>query len=131
MDLCASAQFHDTGSKIMTYSPYAGEMPAREKVADAHAADYLRAAERHLRFATGRLGVRRLPPGAVILDFGCGIGTSVKALLMQGYDAYGVDVDRIAQHGAAIGVIANFGDAARRSGPPSIPADQIVQRLAG
>ena len=29
---------------------------------------------------------------ATILDFGCGIGSSVRALLAQGYDAYGVDV---------------------------------------
>ena len=75
----------------MTHSPYAGEMPAREKIADLHAADHLRAADRHVRFATGALGLR-LPPGARILDFGCGIGTSVGVLLAQGYDAFGVDV---------------------------------------
>jgi hypothetical protein len=75
----------------MTHSPYADALPARDKIADPAAADHARAAERHLRFATGRLGLR-LPPGASILDFGCGIGTSVRALLAQGYDAYGVDV---------------------------------------
>jgi 2-polyprenyl-3-methyl-5-hydroxy-6-metoxy-1,4-benzoquinol methylase len=75
----------------MTHSPYADALPARDKIADPAAADHARAAERHLRFATGRLGLD-LPPGAAILDFGCGIGTSVRALLAQGYDAYGVDV---------------------------------------
>jgi SAM-dependent methyltransferase len=75
----------------MTHSPYADALPARDKIAHPAAADHARAAERHLRFATGRLGLR-LPPGAAILDFGCGIGTSVRALLAQGYDAYGVDV---------------------------------------
>jgi SAM-dependent methyltransferase len=75
----------------MTYSPYAGEIPAREKIVNAYAADHARATERHLRFATARLGLR-LSPGATILDFGCGIGASVRALLEQGYDAFGVDV---------------------------------------
>jgi SAM-dependent methyltransferase len=75
----------------MTYSPYAGEIPAREKIVNAYAADHARAAERHLRFATARLGLR-LAPGARILDFGCGIGDSVRALLEHGYDAFGVDV---------------------------------------
>jgi SAM-dependent methyltransferase len=75
----------------MTCSPYAGELPAREKIANAYAADHARAAERHLRFATARLGLR-LSPGARILDFGCGIGDSVRGLLEQGYDAFGVDV---------------------------------------
>ncbi|MGA7489036.1 MAG: class I SAM-dependent methyltransferase [Xanthobacteraceae bacterium] len=74
-----------------TCSPYADELPARDKIVDAYAADHLRAADRHLRFATGGLGVR-IPPGATILDFGCGIGTSVGVLLAQGYDAFGVDV---------------------------------------
>ena len=36
-----------------------------------------------MRFATARLGLR-LSPGATILDFGCGIGSSVRALLAQG-----------------------------------------------
>jgi SAM-dependent methyltransferase len=75
----------------MTYSPYAGEMPAREKIPNAYVAEQEQAAERHLRFAQARLGVR-LQPGAKILDFGCGIGTSVRILLAQGYDAHGVDV---------------------------------------
>ena len=44
----------------MTCSPYAGELPAREKIANAYAADHARAAERHLRFATARLGLQRL-----------------------------------------------------------------------
>jgi SAM-dependent methyltransferase len=76
---------------MMIDSPYAGELPAREKIANAYAAEQLQAAERHLRFAAARLGLR-LAPGAKILDFGCGIGTSVRALLAQGYDAFGVDV---------------------------------------
>ena|SRR2546421_9031483 len=75
----------------MTNSPYAGELPAREKIPNAYVAEQAQAAERHLRFATARLGLR-LPPGAKILDFGCGIGSSVRILLAQGYDAYGVDV---------------------------------------
>lgn len=33
-----------------------------------------------------------LPAGARILDFGCGKGASVEALVDAGYDAYGVDV---------------------------------------
>jgi SAM-dependent methyltransferase len=33
-----------------------------------------------------------LLPGATILDFGCGIGRCVGALLDRGFDAYGVDV---------------------------------------
>jgi SAM-dependent methyltransferase len=75
----------------MTYSPYAGDLPAREKIPNAYVAEQAQAAERHLRFATARLGLR-LAPGAKILDFGCGIGTSVRILLAQGYDAFGVDV---------------------------------------
>jgi SAM-dependent methyltransferase len=75
----------------MSYSPYAGEIPAREKIVNAYAADHARAAERHLRFATARLGLR-LSPGARVLDFGCGIGDSVRTLLERGYDAFGVDV---------------------------------------
>ena len=74
-----------------TCSPYAGEMPARDKIVDIYTDGYLRATERQLRFATAGLGLR-LSPGATILDFGCGIGSSVRALLAQGYDAYGVDV---------------------------------------
>lgn len=74
-----------------TCSPYAGEMPARDKIADIYTDGYLQATERQLRFATAGLGLR-LSPGATILDFGCGIGSSVRALLAQGYDAYGVDV---------------------------------------
>jgi SAM-dependent methyltransferase len=45
----------------------------------------------HLRFAAERLGAH-LPPGARILDFGCGQGRSVQALAELGYDAFGVDV---------------------------------------
>lgn len=45
----------------------------------------------HIRFATERLGAM-LPPGARILDFGCGQGRSVYALTKLGYDARGVDV---------------------------------------
>src|SRR6478609_1920583 len=72
-----------------TCSPYAGEMPARDKIVDIYTDGYLQATERQLRFATAGLGLR-LSPGATILDFGCGIGSSVRALLAQGYDAYGV-----------------------------------------
>jgi SAM-dependent methyltransferase len=75
----------------MTPSPYAGELPAREKIPNAYVAEQSQAAQRHLRFATERLGVR-LAPGAKILDFGCGLGTSVGILLAQGYDAHGIDV---------------------------------------
>ena len=74
-----------------TCSPYAGDMPARDKIVDIYTDGYLQATERQLRFATAGLGLR-LSPGAKILDFGCGIGSSVRALLAQGYDAYGVDV---------------------------------------
>ena len=74
-----------------TCSPYAGEMPARDKIVDIYTDGYLQATERHLRFATEHLGLR-LPPGATILDFGCGIGSSVRSLLAQGYNAFGVDV---------------------------------------
>ena len=74
-----------------TCSPYAGEMPPRDKIVDIYTDGYLQATERQLRFATAGLGLR-LSPGATILDFGCGIGSSVRALLAQGYDAYGVDV---------------------------------------
>jgi SAM-dependent methyltransferase len=66
-------------------------MPARDKIVDIYTDGYLQATERQLRFATAGLGLR-LPPGATILDFGCGIGSSVRALLAQGYNAYGVDV---------------------------------------
>jgi cyclopropane fatty-acyl-phospholipid synthase-like methyltransferase len=66
-------------------------MPPRDKIVDIYTDGYLQATERQLRFATAGLGLR-LSPGATILDFGCGIGSSVRALLAQGYDAYGVDV---------------------------------------
>jgi SAM-dependent methyltransferase len=75
----------------MTCSPYAGEIAIREKIPNHLAPDYVKATQRHLRYAEARLG-RALPPGARILDFGCGIGNSVKLLLDLGYDAYGVDV---------------------------------------
>jgi len=75
----------------MTHSPYAGEVLVREKIVNAYADMHAREAERHLRFATERLKLR-IPPGAKILDFGCGIGDSVRTLLGLGYDAYGVDV---------------------------------------
>jgi SAM-dependent methyltransferase len=32
------------------------------------------------------------PPGAVVLDYGCGAGTVVEMLRAVGYDAYGVDI---------------------------------------
>jgi 2-polyprenyl-3-methyl-5-hydroxy-6-metoxy-1,4-benzoquinol methylase len=81
----------DDRSIPTTSSPYAGELPARDKIADVYTAGYLQATERHFRFATARLGLR-LSPGATILDFGCGIGSSVRSLLAQGYNAFGVDV---------------------------------------
>jgi SAM-dependent methyltransferase len=62
-----------------------------EKFPNHLAPDYVKATQRHLRYAEARLG-RALPPSARILDFGCGIGNSVKLLLVLGYDAYGVDV---------------------------------------
>jgi SAM-dependent methyltransferase len=75
----------------MTQSPYAGEVRSRPKIANACAEVHAREAERHLRFANGWLKLD-IPPGAKILDFGCGIGSSVRTLLAMGYDAYGVDV---------------------------------------
>jgi SAM-dependent methyltransferase len=75
----------------MTQSPYTGEVLMGGKIVNAHADMHAREAERHLRFAIERLGLR-IPPGARILDFGCGIGSSVGTLLTLGYDAYGVDV---------------------------------------
>jgi SAM-dependent methyltransferase len=72
-------------------SPFATEMvPVREKIAIA-GVDHVREVERHLRFATDGLGAH-LPPGARVLDFGCGIGIAVSILLAKGYDAFGVDV---------------------------------------
>jgi len=50
----------------MTSSPYAGELPARDKIADVYTVGYLQATERQLRFATAGLGLR-LPPGACCL----------------------------------------------------------------
>jgi SAM-dependent methyltransferase len=44
----------------------------------------------HLRFLEW-LG-KPLPPGARVLDLGCGIGQSVDILLDMGYDVHGVDV---------------------------------------
>lgn len=44
----------------------------------------------HLRFLKW-LG-RPIPPGARVLDFGCGAGHSVDVLLERGFDAYGCDV---------------------------------------
>ena len=81
----------DAPSMPSTSCPYAGDMPGRQKIPNAYAAEHLQSAERHLRFATARLGLR-LSSGATILDFGCGIGTSVQVLLGQGYNAFGVDV---------------------------------------
>jgi SAM-dependent methyltransferase len=43
----------------------------------------------HLQFVNDAAG--ELPPGARILDFGCGIGAAVALLTELGYDAYGVD----------------------------------------
>ena len=42
----------DDQSVPPTCSPYAGELPARDKIADVYTAGYLQATERHLRFAT-------------------------------------------------------------------------------
>ncbi|PWT93377.1 MAG: hypothetical protein C5B56_00865 [Proteobacteria bacterium] len=76
----------------MTSSPYAdGSLAARAKICNPAAAQHLAAADRHLTFARAKLGAR-LPPGAKILDFGCGIGDTVGVLLAKGYDAFGVDV---------------------------------------
>ena len=49
----------------------------------------VQAAQHHLRFANAHVG-QSLSPGAKILDFGCGIGFSVGALLAQGYDGVGM-----------------------------------------
>jgi len=75
----------------VTASPYAGKMPARVKMFDTGLNERLGAAKQHMNFAIECLGAH-IPPGARILDFGCGIGTSVGALLADGYDPYGVDV---------------------------------------
>jgi SAM-dependent methyltransferase len=45
----------------------------------------------YVDFACQRLHAR-IPPGAKILDYGCGLGQSVQALLDLGYDGYGVDI---------------------------------------
>lgn len=45
----------------------------------------------HLDFAREHLAAR-IPSGGRILDFGCGIGHSVRILLTLGYEAYGADV---------------------------------------
>ncbi len=45
----------------------------------------------YIDFATNQLGAR-IQPGARILDYGCGLGQSVRALLDLGYDGYGVDI---------------------------------------
>src|SRR5262249_38063252 len=58
------------------------ERPSDEQILDS--------VRGHLQFVTSQLG--ELPRGARVLDFGCGIGASVAALLKLGYDAYGVDV---------------------------------------
>lgn len=76
---------------LCVHTPYAGDLPLRAKIPYSCAPDHELATQRHLRFATGRLGVH-LPPGAKILDFGCGIGSSVRVLLGLGHDAFGVDV---------------------------------------
>lgn len=76
---------------IVTASPYAGKMPARVKMFDTGLNERLGAAKQHMNFAIECLGAH-IPPGARILDFGCGIGTSVGALLADGYEPYGVDV---------------------------------------
>ena len=66
-----------------TSSPYAGELPARDKIADVYTAGYLQATERHLRFATARLGLR-LCPGATILDFGYHPKTELRSMSARG-----------------------------------------------
>ena len=75
----------------MTDCPYACPPCVREKLDARCAPDQSRAVDRHLRYATGRLA-QQLPANAKILDFGCGIGDSVRVLLALGYDAYGIDV---------------------------------------
>jgi SAM-dependent methyltransferase len=67
-------------------------------------------ADLDLFFATGEaLGYKCLP-GHRILDFGCGIGTTVGTLLSRGVDAYGVDVREFWG--------ADFASYWRDSGPP-------------
>jgi SAM-dependent methyltransferase len=75
----------------MTHSPYIDPPRAEAKIDIRHAPDHARAVDRHLRYATTRLG-QDFPAGAKILDFGCAVGDSVRILLALGYDAYGVDV---------------------------------------
>jgi SAM-dependent methyltransferase len=45
----------------------------------------------YIGFATEKLGAH-IPPGAKVLDYGCGLGQSVKALTDLGYNGHGVDI---------------------------------------
>ena len=51
---------------------------------------------------------RYLPAGALVLDFGCGVGAFLKALNTEGFVPYGVEFDRDAAHfaGQKAGCIA-------------------------
>jgi SAM-dependent methyltransferase len=65
----------------------ARQLERAESPSEAMLGDIVRG---HLQFAAAHNA--HLRPGSRILDFGCGIGASVQALLRLGYDAFGVDV---------------------------------------
>ncbi len=73
------------------WSPYAGEIRQRKKTIAPAIAENAAAIDRHLRFARRYLG-HSIPPGARVLDFGCGVGDLVKLLVDLGFDGVGMDV---------------------------------------
>ncbi|WP_051574791.1 class I SAM-dependent methyltransferase [Mycobacterium sp. URHB0044] len=60
------------------------------KVSEPDQATIAELVKQHVDFATSYPSDLR--PGGRVLDFGCGIGDSVRALLDMGFDAWGVDV---------------------------------------
>lgn len=80
----------------MSTSPYANaeSMRAPAQEAPANLATKQEAVNQHIAFARQVLR-SDIPNSARVLDFGCGAGDSVKLLLDQDYDAYGVDVRSI------------------------------------
>ena len=63
------------------------------------------------------------PPGARVLDLGCGAGTSVAHLRRRGLEAWGLDRDRAALRG--LGPFAPGGEAGS-PGVPAAPAGSVV-----
>jgi SAM-dependent methyltransferase len=74
-----------------TPSPFSSEIRWQVKKVAPELAENAAAIKYHLLFARQHLGAN-IPPGARILDFGCGVGDTVKLLLDLGYDAVGIDV---------------------------------------